>query len=249
MWMWYPTRAGRGYGPRGGDVAAIVTVRAAVKDYPLGKLVVRALKGVDLTIETGEFTVIAGPSGSGKTTLLNLVGCVDVPTSGEVVVDGRSTGSLSDRQLTSLRLHSIGFIFQSFNLVNVLDAFQNVELPLLLQGKLSAAERRQRVEALVDRVGIKEYLHHRPTELSGGQRQRVAIARALVTKPALVLADEPTANLDSRTGASILDLMRELNQENTTFLFSTHDPAVMERARRIVRMVDGKLAESTDPHP
>jgi putative ABC transport system ATP-binding protein len=226
-------------------VPAIVSVKGAVKDYPLGKLVVRALKGVDLTIEKGEFTVIAGPSGSGKTTLLNLIGCVDVPTQGEVVVDGKTTGHLSDPQLTALRLHSIGFIFQSFNLVNVLDVFQNVELPLLLQGKLSAAERRSRVEALVERVGIKEHLHHRPNELSGGQRQRVAIARALVTRPALVLADEPTANLDSATGASILDLMRELNEgEQTTFLFSTHDPAVMARARRIVRMIDGKLADA-----
>ncbi len=225
---------------------AIVTVRGAVKDYPLGKLVVQALKGVDLSIERGEFTVIAGPSGSGKTTLLNLIGCVDVPTRGEVVVNGQSTGALSDRQLTALRLHSIGFIFQSFNLVNVLDAFQNVELPLLLQGTLTTAERRKRVEALIERVGIKEHLHHRPNELSGGQRQRVAIARALVSRPALVLADEPTANLDSATGASILDLMKELNQvESTTFLFSTHDHAVMQRARRIVRMLDGKLAEET----
>jgi putative ABC transport system ATP-binding protein len=227
-------------------VPAIVTVRGAVKDYPLGKLVVQALKGVDLSIERGEFTVIAGPSGSGKTTLLNLIGCVDVPTRGEVVVNGQSTGALSDRQLTALRLHSIGFIFQSFNLVNVLDAFQNVELPLLLQGTLTTAERRKRVEALIERVGIKEHLHHRPNELSGGQRQRVAIARALVSRPALVLADEPTANLDSATGASILDLMKELNQvESTTFLFSTHDHAVMQRARRIVRMLDGKLAEET----
>ncbi len=224
---------------------AIVSVKGAVKEYPLGKLVVRALKGVDLSIEKGEFTVIAGPSGSGKTTLLNLIGCVDVPTQGEVEVDGKTTNHLTDAQLTALRLHSIGFIFQSFNLVNVLDVFQNVELPLLLQGKLSADERKSRVEALVQRVGIGQFLHHRPNELSGGQRQRVAIARALVTRPALVLADEPTANLDSATGASILDLMRELNEgEQTTFLFSTHDPAVMNRARRIVRMVDGKLAES-----
>jgi putative ABC transport system ATP-binding protein len=226
-------------------MAAIVSVERAVKEYPLGKTLVRALKGVDLTIERGEFTVIAGPSGSGKTTLLNLIGCVDVPTSGTVTVDGKATGKLSDRELTRLRLHSIGFIFQSFNLVNVLDVFQNVELPLLLQGTLSADERRQRVTALVERVGIKEYLHHRPNELSGGQRQRVAIARSLVTKPALVLADEPTANLDSVTGGSILDQMRELNDGGvTTFLFSTHDPAVMKRARRIVHMLDGNLDTS-----
>ena len=219
-------------------------MRRAVKDYPLGKMVVRALNGVDLAIEKGEFTVIAGPSGSGKTTLLNLVGCVDVPTSGEVRVDGRRTSELSDRALTRLRLDRIGFIFQSFNLVNVLDLYQNVELPLLLQGGLGTRERDQRVRALVDRVGLSDHLRHRPNELSGGQRQRVAIARALVTRPALVLADEPTANLDSETGASILGLMRELNDtDQTTFLFSTHDPAVMVHARRSIRMVDGALAD------
>ncbi|MEZ4238000.1 MAG: ABC transporter ATP-binding protein [Myxococcota bacterium] len=224
-------------------MAAIVEVRQAVKDYPLGKVVVRALHGVDLAIERGEFTVIAGPSGSGKTTLLNLIGCVDVPTTGEVRVDGRRTNDLSDRQLTLLRLHAIGFIFQSFNLVNVLDLYQNVELPLLLQGGLSARDRERRVRDLVERVGLHEHLRHRPNELSGGQRQRVAIARALVTRPALVLADEPTANLDTATGGSILALMRELNRdEQTTFLFSTHDPDVMQQARRIVKLVDGRLA-------
>ncbi|MEQ1503193.1 MAG: ABC transporter ATP-binding protein [Myxococcota bacterium] len=226
-------------------MGAIVQVRDAVKDYPLGKVVVHALKGVDLSIDKGEFTVIAGPSGSGKTTLLNLIGCVDVPTTGDVLVEGQSTKNLSDRALTRLRLHHIGFIFQSFNLVNVLDLFQNVELPLLLQGTLSARERDARVRSLVDRVGLSEHLRHRPNELSGGQRQRVAIARALVTRPALVLADEPTANLDSATGASILGLMRELNDtDQTTFLFSTHDPAVMKHARRSIRLVDGKLADA-----
>jgi putative ABC transport system ATP-binding protein len=227
-------------------VAAIVEVKHAVKDYPLGKVVVRALDGVDLTVERGEFTVIAGPSGSGKTTLLNLIGCVDVPTRGDVIVGGERTNDLTDRKLTLLRLHAIGFIFQSFNLVNVLDLYQNVELPLLLQGGMSRKEREQRVRPLLDRVGLGEHLRHRPNELSGGQRQRVAIARALVTRPALVLADEPTANLDSATGASILGVMRELNEsEQTTFLFSTHDPDVMERARRIVRLVDGRLASDT----
>jgi putative ABC transport system ATP-binding protein len=222
---------------------AIVEVRRAVKDYPLGKVTVRALAGIDLAIERGEFTVIAGPSGSGKTTLLNLIGCVDVPTSGEVVVAGERTNDLPDWRLTRLRLHSIGFIFQSFNLVSVLDLYQNVELPLLLQGGLTGKERDDRVRSLVDRVGLGGHLRHRPNELSGGQRQRVAIARALVSRPALVLADEPTANLDSATGASILELMRELNEaDQTTFLFSTHDPDVMARARRIVRLVDGRLA-------
>jgi putative ABC transport system ATP-binding protein len=226
-------------------MAAIVEVNNAVKDYPLGKVVVRALKGVRLSIERGEFTVIAGPSGSGKTTLLNLIGCVDVPSAGEILVDGQSTSKLSDRELTRLRLEKIGFIFQSFNLVNVLNLYQNVELPLLLQGRLSSRERRQRVGELIERVGLAEHQRHRPNELSGGQRQRVAIARALVSQPSLVLADEPTANLDSATGASIIALMRELNEaEKTTFLFSTHDPAVMKHARRLIRLVDGKLAEA-----
>jgi len=179
---------------------AIVDVSGVIKDYPLGKLKVRALHGVDLQIARGEFTTIAGPSGSGKTTLLNLIGCVDVPSEGKVVVDGQSTGDLSDSELTELRLHKLGFIFQSFNLVPVLTVAQNVEFPLLLQGKLAAGERAKRVQEILGRVGIEKYLKHRPNELSGGQRQRVAIARALVSRPKLVLADEPTANLDSVTG-------------------------------------------------
>jgi putative ABC transport system ATP-binding protein len=186
---------------------------------------------------------IAGPSGSGKTTLLNLIGCVDIPTSGSVRLAGRDIGQLSERELTRLRLDTIGFIFQSFNLVNVLNVFRNVELPLLLQRKLGAAERKARVLELLGRVGIAEFVKHRPGELSGGQRQRVAIARALVTRPKLVLADEPTANLDSVTGQNILDLMKELNHsEKTTFIFSTHDARVMAHASHIVRLADGKLA-------
>lgn len=223
----------------------IVALQSVIKEYPLGKLVVRALHGVDLTIDKGEFTVIAGPSGSGKTTLLNLIGCVDVPTQGSVVVDGQATESMNDRQLTELRLRRIGFIFQSFNLINVLDVRQNVEFPLLLQGGLSDAERGARVEAIIERVGLKPYLHHRPNELSGGQRQRVAIARALVTRPAIVLADEPTANLDSVTGDSIIQLMKDLNaNDHTTFIFSTHDHRVMEQARRIVRIADGRVVSA-----
>ncbi len=223
----------------------IVALQSVIKEYPLGKLVVRALHGVDLTIDKGEFTVIAGPSGSGKTTLLNLIGCVDVPTQGSVVVDGQATESMNDKQLTELRLRRIGFIFQSFNLINVLDVRQNVEFPLLLQGGLSDAERGARVEAIVERVGLKPYLHHRPNELSGGQRQRVAIARALVTRPAIVLADEPTANLDSVTGDSIIQLMKDLNaNDQTTFIFSTHDHRVMEQARRIVRIADGRVVNA-----
>ena len=223
---------------------AIVDVSGVIKDYPLGKLKVRALHGIDLAIARGEFTTIAGPSGSGKTTLLNLIGCVDVPTEGKVVVDGQSTGDLSDRALTDLRLHKLGFIFQSFNLVPVLTSAQNVEFPLLLQGELSAADRKKRVQEILTRVGIGQYASHRPNELSGGQRQRVAIARALVSKPRLVLADEPTANLDSVTGQNIIELMKELNhQEGTTFIFSTHDPRVMERADRVIRIEDGKIVD------
>jgi len=223
-------------------MTSIVSIKQATKDYHLGKVVVQALRGVSLEVEQGEFMSIAGPSGSGKTTLLNLIGCVDKPTAGSVEVAGQDISKLSERQLTDLRLHTIGFIFQSFNLVNVLDVFRNVELPLLLQRSLNTQQRSERVMQLLDRVGLKELVKHRPSELSGGQRQRVAIARALVTRPKLVLADEPTANLDSVTGENILDLMKELNRtEKTTFIFSTHDARVMAHASSLVRLADGKL--------
>jgi putative ABC transport system ATP-binding protein len=222
----------------------IVSVQDVSKNYTLGTFVVPALRGVSLDVEEGEFLAIAGPSGSGKTTLLNLIGCVDTPSGGNVVIAGNPTGTMSERQLTRLRLHTIGFIFQSFNLVSVLSVFQNVELPLLLQRSASAKERRERVRILLDRVGIAEYASHRPSELSGGQRQRVAIARALVTRPQLVLADEPTANLDSVTGTNILDLMKELNRtEKTTFIFSTHDARVWSYASSVVRLADGRLVD------
>jgi putative ABC transport system ATP-binding protein len=229
-------------------MAAIVSVKDAVKNYTLGKVVVPALRGITLEVRGGEFLSIAGPSGSGKTTLLNLIGCVDTPTSGNVEVAGKDTRTLSERQLTDLRLNTIGFIFQSFNLVTVLSVFQNIELPLLLQRQLGPADRRKRVMALLERVGIGDYANHRPNELSGGQRQRVAIARALVTRPQLVLADEPTANLDSVTGQNILDLMKELNRsEGTTFIFSTHDQHVMAHASSIVRLADGKFVDRVTP--
>jgi len=222
----------------------IVSVKNAIKNYTLGKVVVPALRGISLDVYEGEFLSIAGPSGSGKTTLLNLIGCVDTPTSGVVEVAGQDTSRLGERALTNLRLHTLGFIFQSFNLVPVLSVLQNVELPLLLQGKLSGRERKSRVAGLLDRVGLHDYAHHRPTELSGGQRQRVAIARALVTRPQIVLADEPTANLDSVTGANILDVMKELNRtEKTTFIFSTHDARVMVHASAVVRLADGKVVD------
>jgi putative ABC transport system ATP-binding protein len=229
-------------GPEDNRVESIVRLEQVVKEYPLGKLVVRALQGVDLEISRGEFTTIAGPSGSGKTTLLNLVGCVDVPTRGVVMVAGQSTGKLNDRALTDLRLHKIGFIFQSFNLISVLTLAQNVEFPLILQGGTTKGERDKRVHEMVEKVGLTPQIGQRPNELSGGQRQRVAIARALITRPAIVLADEPTANLDSVTGQAIIDLMRDINKkDHTTFIFSTHDQKVMDRADRIVRIVDGKI--------
>jgi putative ABC transport system ATP-binding protein len=222
----------------------IVSVQDVSKNYNLGTFVVHALRGVSLDVAEGEFLAIAGPSGSGKTTLLNLIGCVDTPTGGNVAIAGQPTASMSERELTRLRLNTIGFIFQSFNLVSVLSVFQNVELPLLLQRSAAAKERRERVRALLDRVGIADYAGHRPSELSGGQRQRVAIARALVTRPQLVLADEPTANLDSVTGTNILDLMKELNHsEKTTFIFSTHDARVWSYASSVVRLADGKIVD------
>ncbi len=222
----------------------IVSITNVTKDYTLGKVVVPALRGVDLQVHPGEFISIAGPSGSGKTTLLNLIGCVDTATTGVVSVAGQDTKQLSERQLTDLRLHTIGFIFQSFNLVSVLSVFQNVEFPLLLQRKLDKAQRRERVMQLLEQVGLASHAKHRPNELSGGQRQRVAVARALVTRPQLVLADEPTANLDSVTGQHIIDLMKELNQkEGTTFIFSTHDAKVMNHANAVWRLADGKILD------
>lgn len=226
----------------------IVELHAVHKEYPLGSQVVRALRGVDLTIQKGEFTTVAGPSGSGKTTLLNLVGCIDTATRGRVTVAGASTSELKDRQLTELRLKTLGFIFQSFNLIGVLNLFQNVEFPLLLQGGLTKGEREKRVRDIVAKVDLTDQMSQRPNELSGGQRQRVAIARALVTRPSIVLADEPTANLDSETGEAIIDLMKHLNaSEQTTFIFSTHDPAVMAHAGRIVRLVDGHVVDDGQP--
>ena len=223
-------------------MSSIVSIRDVVKEYNLGKVVVPALRGVSLEVTKGEFISIAGPSGSGKTTLLNLIGCVDTATRGTVEVAGQDTGKLKERELTSLRLHTIGFIFQSFNLVSVLTVFQNVELPLLLQRKLNGPQRKERLMQLLAQVGLSSHAKHRPNELSGVQRQRVAFDRALVTEPQIVLADEPTANLDSQTGQAIIDLMKSLNQQKgTTFIFSTHDYKVMQHANAIVRIADGKV--------
>lgn len=222
----------------------IIEIKDLQKKYPLGKTTVHALRGVDLAIEEGDFLSIVGPSGSGKTTLLNIIGCIDHATQGSVKVGGREVTNLNDKAITDIRLNKIGFIFQTFNLIPVLNAVENVEFPLLLMKKHSKSQIRARAEKLISEVGLKEYMHHRPAELSGGQRQRVAIARALVTNPDIVLADEPTANLDSVTGAQILDLMREMNKiEKTTFIFSTHDANVLEYARHVVKIKDGLIAK------
>ena len=217
-----------------------VTVRDVSKTYRLGKVTVTALDGVSLAVKAGEFLAVAGPSGSGKTTLLNLIGCLDTPTSGQVAIDGEAISGLSPGRRADLRARKLGFVFQTFNLIPVLTAWENVEYPLLLQrGRGDVAAR---VRAALEHVGLADRARHRPPELSGGQQQRVAIARALVTEPALVLADEPTANLDSRTGHEIVELMRRLNRERgTTFVFSTHDPRIVNAADRVLEISDGRL--------
>ncbi len=223
---------------------SIIEMSGVKKNYPLGNTTVHALKMVDFSVKAGDFFSIVGPSGSGKTTMLNIMGCIDRATEGNVVIHGRDVTAMSDTQLTDLRLRRIGFIFQTFNLIPVLTVRENVEFPLLLMKKerLSRTEVRRRAEKLLAEVGLDGHLNHHPFELSGGQRQRVAIARALVTKPDIVLADEPTANLDSENGEKILRLMRELNEsENTTFIFSTHDPDVLKYAKNVVRIKDGVL--------
>ncbi|PKL24634.1 MAG: lipoprotein-releasing system ATP-binding protein LolD [Spirochaetae bacterium HGW-Spirochaetae-3] len=222
-----------------------VTTDRLTKDYSLNGLTINALQGVSLEFRGGEFAAVAGPSGSGKSTFLHLVGCLDVPSSGSVAIDGTEIGSLSRKELALLRREKIGFIFQAYNLIPVLSALENVSLPLTLMG-YDTAEIRDRSLAALEEVGLAGMGGRKPKEMSGGQQQRVAIARALVKKPSLILADEPTANLDSRTGKDILDLMLELNRkEGTTFIFSTHDPMVMECARRLVRLRDGIVETET----
>jgi putative ABC transport system ATP-binding protein len=221
----------------------IVVLKDLWKTYPMGQLQVDALKGINLEISAGDFVSVAGPSGSGKTTMMNIIGLIDKPTRGSVFIEDREIGGLNRRELTRMRGEVIGFVFQSFNLLPVLNVFENVELPLIL-GKTggSKAERRDRVEALLEEVGLADRRNHVPSELSGGQQQRVAIARALVTRPKLVIADEPTANLDSANGERILELMKKVNKEDgTTFLFSTHDPGIWEMADHILFLRDGVL--------
>ncbi len=210
---------------------------------------VHAVSGVSLAIDASEFVAMAGPSGSGKTTLLNLLGGLTRPTKGQVWVADRELGGMSNRELARLRLEHIGFVFQAYNLLPVLTAFENAEFPLLLQG-MDEEERRRRVRALFKRTGLEGLADRRPGKLSGGQQQRVAVIRAVVAEPALVLADEPTANLDSHASDALLDMMEELNRElGTTFVFATHDPRVMERARRLVRLVDGAVASDERREP
>jgi len=219
-----------------------VRAEKLTKVYRQDSIAVTALRDVDLEIAAGEFVALVGPSGSGKSTLLNLLGGLDRPTAGRLWVADAELGTMSRRALAGLRLRKIGFVFQEYNLIPVLSALENVEYVMLLQG-VADEERRRRAMAILNEVGLVGLEDRRPGELSGGQQQRVAVARAIVSEPALVLADEPTANLDSTTGAALMDLMRQLNeQKGVTFVFSTHDTMVMERARRLVRLKDGRIA-------
>jgi putative ABC transport system ATP-binding protein len=230
---------------------SIVQLQEVHKKYPLGKTEVHAVRGVTFQIEEGDFISIAGPSGSGKSTILNLIGCIDTPTDGEVFISETNTSELSDKQITTLRHEVLGFIFQSFNLVPVLNIFENVEFPLLL-GKVQKdkQERLEWINYLIEEVGLSDWRDHKPNELSGGQMQRVAIARALATKPRIVLADEPTANLDSTTGEAIIELMKKMNKElGTTFIFSTHDPTIVGIADHIIQLHDGEITENTRVAP
>jgi putative ABC transport system ATP-binding protein len=219
----------------------ILEVKGVTKEYHLGKTVIEALRGVDLAVAPGDFVSIVGPSGCGKTTLLNIIGCIDKPTAGSVILDGVDVSTFDDDREADTRLAHIGFIFQSFNLVGVLDVRENIEFPLIL-AKLPKAERKERVDYLVDLVGLADFVAHKPDELSGGQRQRVAIARALVNRPSLVIADEPTANLDSETSSIIMEAMRRLNEEEkVTFIFSTHNELIEKYAKRVLSIKDGRI--------
>ena len=220
---------------------SLIEISTLVKTYNTNGLAVDAIRRISLEIKKGEFSALAGPSGSGKTTLLNLIGALDKPTSGSIKIDDTEITGLSPRALSDMRLNKIGFIFQAYNLIPVLTAVENVEYILLLQG-VDKKERRDRSEAILKEVGLAKEINRLPKELSGGQQQRVAVARAIVSEPGLILADEPTANLDQKTGADLLDLMHELNsRKKITFVFSTHDPMVMNRAARLINLIDGEI--------
>lgn len=224
---------------------AIVQIKNLAKTYKLGEIEVQALRGLDLTLFKGEFTALIGASGSGKSTLLNLVGCLDEPDFGSIEIEGQDISRMSEVEKSQLRNRRIGFIFQSFNLIPVLSVFENIELPLIVQEELSSEERRRLVEQAIEDVGLYKFRDYMPNKLSGGQRQRVAIARALVTRPALILADEPTANLDSATAHMIIDLLLDINQRRqVTFFFCTHDEKLMGRVGRVIRISDGHIENS-----
>lgn len=226
--------------------APVISTKDLSRVYSQGPVEVRAVDGVNLSIASGEFTALVGPSGSGKTTLLNLIGGLDRPTDGDVTIRDTKLSGLSENEMIQFRLHNIGFVFQAYNLIPVLSAAENIEFIMLLQ-KTSAAERSRRTQQLLEEVGLANLGHARPPQLSGGQQQRVAVARALASKPAFVLADEPTANLDSATAESLLDVMEKLNrEEGMTFVFSTHDPRVIARARRVITLVDGRVDSDTE---
>ena len=220
---------------------SLIRISKVSRTYQLNSISVTALKNIDLTVAPGEFLALAGPSGSGKTTLLNIIGCIDKPTTGEVWFDNISIASLSSDQLADLRAEKISFVFQNFNLFPVLTAVENVEYALFFK-KITVAERRKKAEAALDAMGLLKLAGHKPLEMSGGQQQRVAIARAIVREPLVVLADEPTANLDHKTGEEIVNLMKESNRQNkTTFIFSTHDHKVIDAADRVVKIWDGEI--------
>jgi putative ABC transport system ATP-binding protein len=223
----------------------VARVENVTRSFKIGKIETQALRGVSLSIDSGEFTALIGPSGSGKTTLLQLIGCLDQPSSGRVFITGKDVSRLNRNQRADMRRGTIGFIFQFFALIPTLTAYENVELPMLLVG-LGASERRARVKQLLESVDLADRAHHRPDQLSGGQQQRVAIARALATKPSIILADEPTANLDTPNGTQVMETMTRLNRETgVTFVFATHDPRVIKYARRIVTLRDGVIVENT----
>ncbi len=225
----------------GNGETPVVELENVAKVYQQGDQRVEALRGLTMTVRGGEFTAISGPSGSGKTTALNLIGALDTPSAGTVRLEGADLGTLTRQQLSRLRRDRIGFVFQAYNLLPILSAYENAEIVMAVQG-VAEAQRRERVMELLARVGLEGLEHRRPSELSGGQQQRVAIARAIAAGPAVVLADEPTANVDSNTADALLEMMETLNREQqVTFLFSTHDPRVMARARRLIRLVDGRI--------
>lgn len=227
----------------------VANISNVTRTYTIGKVETRALRGVNLKIESGEFTALVGPSGSGKTTLLQIIGCLDQPTTGSVIINGQVVTKLNRNQRADLRKGTLGFVFQFFALIPTLNAYENVEMPLLLSGQKNGT-RKERVMELLNAVGLADRAHHRPDQLSGGEQQRVAVARALATNPKLILADEPTANLDTENGRQVMDIMAKLNKETgVTFVFATHDPRVIKYAKRVVTLRDGLIVENNGQSP